>query len=1356
MPDSFYDSPPHHSQNFSDYPPLSPLMEYHDEDISTSEDQQSAMFTPLTNDDDDDDASSCSDFSAFSAMGSAIGSTHGGEMTSRMTGTNSSANSNGGNSGSNDDVSRDPFSLLEPLMEESSQDDEDSSVLYNNFQDHQEGQNHHDHFIEEQQLHQPQQIEHQHDDGNRSISPAVVDDSNILIDLDAASAISTNTNSRSIGERSIGSSGKPARREQFMVSSRRPSILEGAIRDGGDPFLEKAKKSRQRRESPGIDRSTHERDIHEGYSDGNITDEAITKNGSIRKQRSSGESFSKRPSGESTVMMRPTSGESTVGRNSSRDPGSDRRKSGDSTGSLTSGDQSRRRRSGDGGRHKSGDVDHQDHDAIQYEAVHDQQQMQRFDKRIERRSHVRRDSLTDSGTGLSSEVAGSQITEKTNSTQDTQVTSNVTQKIASARGIFGQKSKSASTVHSTRTAITSNKATDGLGNGVLRHVDDECDETDYELNIFFQLCEMTLQPETPTSTADTRWANIRRWMSDHRSREERYAACVQQGIFSATPLHLVCQSPECPLDVVRAMIEHAPETASWEDTNGWLPLHYGCAKGASIEALEVLLQAYPGGMVAQDKRMRTPLHFAFYKSGNEEQDKSKSSGNRSDKTVADIVSLLRNATKVPDEKGRLPLHFAAAYGASAPALEALLDLFPRSIETKENMGRTPLHYVMANAHNDASPNILKFFTENHEESLVDDIDDEGNLPIHLMSTRVETMKEDADKDRHARENVIACLSRYLDAEPKTSADFLTALQSLPAWLRDEAVTHPHIQQALAQKISRQFPTSILFLDCYLYILNIWCFSFASNAHIDYRFGAEDLPNNLGTAITLCYLGVTYFLIRGFVTLLSMISLNTFRSWFTNYENWINILMISLVYHYCGAMQSRENEIADLANYATDDDLSFRTGVAFTLGVLWLSVTTFLKSTMLEFSVFFESVLYVTKKLFIFMVSLLVILVNFSLMFLIVFRRTPVCSQECMSDFGVFPHCDFNKSLLKVYTMMLGEIGEVNRYQQNLTAQLLYVAFVFLVVILLSNILIAIVTDSHNIIQNERAEIVFWSNRLDFVAEMVAIVAMRNKVFTYMPCCGGASYSRQAQQEADDNLSQGRGSGRNRKSSSQQQESLVVIWTTLFSFLKEETSDDTSLVEFVLFTFLRILVIIIVFPLWLAIGLVTAGSLWPPQIREWLFASKTSGKKNDTITLMNHFDERVANMKEGVTGMKSSILGEVEKAKNHYDGIQVKIEKIQKDVKMDIAEVKHRTKRMIGILKKQRSRRSERRRRKNGSGGDDGGGGSDRTAVINRSGHSSGRPRRSSREKDEGSSSLRSSKHGPDRRRRTNRLVSSDS
>ena len=54
-------------------------------------------------------------------------------------------------------------------------------------------------------------------------------------------------------------------------------------------------------------------------------------------------------------------------------------------------------------------------------------------------------------------------------------------------------------------------------------------------------------------------------------------------------------------------------------------------------------------------------------------------------------------------------------------------------------------------------------------------------------------------------------------------------------------------------------------------------------------------------------------------------------------------------------------------------------------------------------------------------------------------------------------------------MMMGEIGDESRYNGNIVAQILYVAYAFLVVILLSNVLIAIVTDSYEVIQNDRYE-----------------------------------------------------------------------------------------------------------------------------------------------------------------------------------------------------------------------------------------------------------------------------------------------
>ncbi len=268
-------------------------------------------------------------------------------------------------------------------------------------------------------------------------------------------------------------------------------------------------------------------------------------------------------------------------------------------------------------------------------------------------------------------------------------------------------------------------------------------------------------------------------------------------------------------------------------------------------------------------------------------------------------------------------------------------------------------------------------------------------------------------------------------------------------------------------------------------------------------------------------------------------------------------------------------------------------------------------------------------------------------------------------------------------MMLGEIGEVNRYQQSLTAQMLYVAFVFLIVILLSNILIAIVTDSHNIIKNERAEIVFWSNRLDFVAEMDAIAVMRKRLFR-LPCFG-QPYSRDLHEE---------GIAYRRKKITQY---LATIWTNVISFLKEETSHDTSIIEVFLFAFLRVLVIILVMPIWFVLGLLTAGALWPAQVREYIFLK---GSHQGSYSSTNQIENGVATMKENITSLKTELLADVDNSKHGYETIQTDIDHIRKDMKSDLLEVKRKTKRMIGLLKKHRSTRSDgkpmRRRSNQGS------------------------------------------------------------
>lgn len=222
--------------------------------------------------------------------------------------------------------------------------------------------------------------------------------------------------------------------------------------------------------------------------------------------------------------------------------------------------------------------------------------------------------------------------------------------------------------------------------------------------------------------------------------------------------------------------------------------------------------------------------------------------------------------------------------------------------------------------------------------------------------------------------------------------------------------------------------------------------------------------------------------------------------------------------------------------------------------------------------------------------IIVFLVAFAEMFFILFRKTPVCSEVCASPDGwVFPHCTFSDSLIKIFTMMLCEVGGVNRYQQKLVSQLLYIAFVFLVVIVLSNVLIAMVTDSHSYIKYESVEIVFWSNRLDFVAEMETIVFIKQKLLN----CLGKSHDYKSTSTEDSEIEI--------KTS---REPVRQLWMKMIGFLWNDSSfDDTAIVKFLLFTIMRFFVVTTVLPIWVILGIASAGGLFPPHVREWLFVHR---------------------------------------------------------------------------------------------------------------------------------------------------------
>ena len=242
-----------------------------------------------------------------------------------------------------------------------------------------------------------------------------------------------------------------------------------------------------------------------------------------------------------------------------------------------------------------------------------------------------------------------------------------------------------------------------------------------------------------------------------------------------------------------------------------------------------------------------------------------------------------------------------------------------------------------------------------------------------------------------------------------------------------------------------------------------------------------------------------------------------------------------------------------------------------------------KSTLVDFAVFVGGVQYVLRRLAAFLVVLSCILVAFGFMFYYVFLASPFCVKDEEGGFA-FPHCTISDSLLRVYTMMMGEVDDM--VYQTTVSQALYILYAFLVIILLSNVLIAIVTDSYGVIKNERAAMVFWSNRLNFIAELDAIATVRKQLL-------GEGYLCPRPWSTD--------TGDEVEGKSKSKKVFRDLWNTLTSLFEDNPYDlDVSpgSFDFWCYLLLRIVAIFII-PVWLILGLVTAGWLWPPQVRERL-------------------------------------------------------------------------------------------------------------------------------------------------------------
>lgn len=253
--------------------------------------------------------------------------------------------------------------------------------------------------------------------------------------------------------------------------------------------------------------------------------------------------------------------------------------------------------------------------------------------------------------------------------------------------------------------------------------------------------------------------------------------------------------------------------------------------------------------------------------------------------------------------------------------------------------------------------------------------------------------------------------------------------------------------------------------------------------------------------------------------------------------------------------------------------------------------------------------------------------------------------------------------------MMGEIGDETRYDGIIAAQILYIFYAFIVVILLSNVLIAIVTDSWEFIQNDRAAIVFWSNRLDFVAEMDGISSLvKQKLCCRTKSKGAAGAPTRVQEtptgtrildEADEEVSRRQGCFRTAWDS-------ITIGLFVDNVLDDDQQRITSC-DFWVFLLYKAVSLFVVIPIWLIFGLATLGTLWPPQVREYILLQGEGGESSQSREKQKL--EQLKEIQSDIAILKSDIQKEITADRSDMARMRQDVENVQNEVLSDLQQIK---------------------------------------------------------------------------------------
>jgi hypothetical protein len=616
-------------------------------------------------------------------------------------------------------------------------------------------------------------------------------------------------------------------------------------------------------------------------------------------------------------------------------------------------------------------------------------------------------------------------------------------------------------------------------------------------------------------------------------------------------------------------------------TGQLLPLHLLVRKNIQVEAsqditsakkativdlLRVLIAAYPQGLVEVDANGKTPIMTAML---------------QTDSSPSEEVIELLLGLRTPGFGGRsgmdrpalipsgdtyqLPLHVAAEELLSNYSLlSTICEAHPDARTIQDIRGRTPLHLAFQNYRSvpvDEATLELLFV-----EPVAKIKDNDGKTPLDLLleNPKYIIRKPSSLSPSSSKEDHSTILQEFFDAsieKPRNrreAQEFIVKFQNFPPWLRRQACAARFVQDILVEEIASPFTTfRIIGSGCVLILLLV-ALRRMLHVNTDYSF-------------LIYYLATYHFIIQLIHWGTSIYMGECFRLCIANLWRWFDLATVILSI-WCAIYVSLENNIIDDGD-GDGSTLLSPLGASATIAC-WLSLLGYGIEWCCGLAVFVGSA---TQLLSILVWPLCVAVMVFFATSQVLFTL-----EDCTTG-GI---CSLSESYAFVYGLVLGvPVLTDNNYEISMGMFVIIVIFTILCIWWIMSIIAMIVTEANRLDRRQISLTWYWEPKVTLTVMASSAGNNNNEKVSDSP-----SYIERYCDTSE------------------------KFWHIFVSALRGERSDvhwdaccfrSKPMLVFAGFLALFLL------PIWLILGFITLGLLWPPQIRRWLFCPCPIGSSSSS-------------------------------------------------------------------------------------------------------------------------------------------------